>query len=1124
MKKRQIIDLIIIFLLGLTPLLWFQGNQIILGHDAGLTLSPMPHFFDRLFAWTERFGFGSDQTYAIPGFFIHGLEALVAYLGFNLQAVQKIVFVFWFLLPGLTMYYFSSRLSKRLQMEYFALPASALYMFNHFLLQGWFVAERTKFSVYAALPLVMAFLFDWEDKKRSTFNTALIISLLLFVLNGEASLPLFGGLLLTVTVFIFFYSLKGITWLKIKQLAQLSIISLGLSILLNAYWLLPYGAFVRKSYSSQISQAGGLGGVLNWIDYVSRYSSLSNMFRLQGIPEWYLNNLHPYASPFLNNPFLIAISFLFAVGALVPLYLIKDQQKREKILFFSFLTFLTMIFMAGSHRPFGAFYVFLVNFVPGFIAFRNPFYKFAPALWFSYAILIGFTVNYLLNRIQIGEMLGRIRLNRSLLVNFLYFMVPLIIVLYSFPFLNGSFFDYIRGVRSTRVIVPEYVLEFGNWSDSPERLNTKVLPLPPPNSDNRVDAYTWGYWSLSPLSTLLTNAPIINQTSYMPPSETILVGKLYKMMRENDPGWKNLAGTLGIQSFLLRKDFDWKTKWSPTDNPAIYKKLLENSGLTLTKSFGEWEIYDFKDTTKGYINLSNTINYLDGTIEDLEKIASIPNYNPKDVVYISTTASEKPAEILKIVDKTFLVPNCIACNLQHKFVNLGLYIPLITRDSLLYPIIKFKNRLAEAKASTNSEKVNYYLYQSLVSILAFDKFVAQEKDPGLILDSVIDYGYSLDALNSSLAKYLDKETINNDFFWEISDVLRTQKIIILRNSEEISHSEVTSLLNDKYKYLEEIHKTVDANIWKTTDEVNKKFLVNSNLNSEFDIFYNPKMSNFQQPSEVNFVLDDKTYKVKPAFISNDWLSLGKITLSKGKHRLIIEYPLENLYIGSSSAQLTSLGTFSCFLSNTIIGERNDIFRASFEHKRLAGSKKFFTKIIQEDIHLNPLDRAANVLDSTSVWDLYTVDYTLNNDGKFHLTVCSSLAADKANFNSTIELRNINIRKLAVPDVVFYNALNTKVQIQNKAIRNSQTKYSVSADHGKVVVLDQSFSMNWELFGSEITTKFIANGYSNGWIVEEDKSDIIIKYSLQDLVKLGFIITGVSFMICLLFIVAQFRKK
>jgi hypothetical protein len=53
---RKHLEIIIICLLGLTPLLWFQGSEVILGHDSGLVISPVTHFFDRLYLWTYRFG------------------------------------------------------------------------------------------------------------------------------------------------------------------------------------------------------------------------------------------------------------------------------------------------------------------------------------------------------------------------------------------------------------------------------------------------------------------------------------------------------------------------------------------------------------------------------------------------------------------------------------------------------------------------------------------------------------------------------------------------------------------------------------------------------------------------------------------------------------------------------------------------------------------------------------------------------------------------------------------------------------------------------------------------------------------------------------------------------------
>lgn len=1106
--RQKIFELIFVIILGLTPLLWFHGNQIILGHDSGLTLSPISHFLDRLYPWTERFGFGNDQTYAMPGFFIHGLEAFISFIGFNLQEVQKITFVFWFLLPGLTMYFFSVRLAKKLNLKYFVLPVTVFYMFNHFLLQGWFVAERTKFSVYAALPLIMLFLFDWAEGKRKTFRTGFLISIVLFLLNGEASLPLFGGLILSSLVFAFFYFLEDVGKDRLGNLVKLVVLTIFFSFLLNLYWILPYGINVLQNYSGIVSQAGGLSGILTWVDYISSNSSFSNIFRLQGIPEWYLNNLHPYASFFLRNPLLIALSFLFPIAAFLPLYVTKDNKKRKKIIFFSFLALFSMIFIAGSHPPFGAIYVFLINFVPGFIAFRNPYYKFAPALWFSYAILIGFTIDYFAKKLEFSHKFKNQRY-------VFYFLTAVILVLYSFPFLNGSFFDYMKGVRSTRITVPQYVFDFGKWSTSKDRINTKVLALPSPNFENKADAYTWGYWSLSPITSLLTNAPIINESNYMSNTEISLVEKLYKMMRDNDPGWKNFARALGIKSFLLRRDFDWNLKNSLTNRPSDYLKALTGDGVEFSAKFGDWEVYDLKNVNMPEVKISKSLNYVVGDPIDLARLASLPEFNPDEIFYVSQTAAKNPEQLLKMRNKLFLVPSCVSCNLQHKFINLDLYTPLITRDSLLYFIVQFKDKITESKLSSDSEKLNYYIYKSLREILGLDKLVSEKKDAGIFKSQIIAYGKSLESLEKPLSGYLTEENIDNNFLLELSDVLRREKTVILKNANDISDKETSDLLNEEYKIMGKIKERIDSVLWRTADELNKRFIFSSNTSGDFDLFYKPSP---QSSLSASLEIDNKSYDITPESKGAGWYNFGKFTLSKGVHTVNVKYIPDNLYKGPLSLEINSSG--SCYKFNKIKGNKNDIYRISFQHRRLSGSRKFYTRVIPGDIEPNPLDPGSDVLGSTSVWDSYSTDYALRDDGSFYLTICDRPLVDNENFVSTIELRDVNIRKIGAPNLVFYNSTSRSSNLTSDYIKKSQAEYNLSnQDYGqKIIMLNESYNQNW-MVNINGQSKFTANAHANGWLV--NGSNFKIKYQLQDFVKLGFILSSISAFLSIIYLL--FKK-
>jgi hypothetical protein len=984
-------------------------------------------------------------------------------------------------------------------------------MFNHFVLQGWFVAERTKFSLYAALPLIVCFLFDWEEKKRKTITTSILIALTLFILNGEGSLPLFGGLIISILLFIFWYLYQGFTRYRLKELIILFLLTGLIYILLNSYWILPYVYFLSHSFENIVEKAGGTGGVLGWINYISENSSLINLFRLQGIPEWYQNPLHPYANEFLKNPILVVVSFLMPLLAFSPLLFYKKRDTRRVILFFSSLALFSIIFIAGSHPPFGSIYVFLVNFIPGFLAFRTPFYKFAPALWFSYAVLIGFSLNYLLEKIH---------KRYKIVAYFTYAVFSLGIVLYSYPFLTGQFFDYMRGIRSTRIIVPQYVYEYAKWSQSESRINLRTLMLPPSSSNMMVDAYSWGYWSLSPLSSLFSNASIVNKTNYLNDNEKILLDILYRKMKKNEEGWENLARLLGIQSFVLRKDFAWDLKETPTDNPEDYRKALNSKDIKLVRKIGEWEVYDFKDLSNSSFRIYSGISYLEGGAADIGKISSLTFFDSGRIVYASGTVADNQQEMIEVSNEIFISPVCVYCDLQHKFIDIGRLTPLITRDSLFYPLIKYKNYLAEKKLNSATDKVNYYLHQSLRSILSFDKLLAQRKDLTVAKEEIDNYRSTLQKLKSALFYYLSSNSIDNNFLLDLAEIIRIERKILIRNADKNYHSNIGELLNYSYIVLEGIRKEIDNFLWKTDSETEKKFLFFSNYSGEFELFYRPDSSN-TPASSVDLVIDNKSYKAIAKLVSSKWFSLGRFSLSKGLHKLSLMQPVKNLYEGPSPIQISSSGSSSCFLSNPIKGEKNEVYRISFQHRRIQGSRKFFAKILTEKPKQVLLSSEGDILNSSLVWDNYSTDFISAKDGPFYLAICIPPSIDKEEFSSSIEIRDLDIRNITVPDIIFYRSLSLPQDLGCTLTKKSNTEYiaKMSPDKDKtfMVVLNESFDRNWILENTNVD-KFTANGYANGWIIKDKKSNIVIKYKVQDFVRLGAIITLISLALALLYLI------
>lgn len=1116
-SKKTILELFIILVLGCTPILWFGKNVVILGHDSGLTISPIPHFFDRLFVWTERYGFGDDQTYALAGFFIHGLEAFIGTFHFSLQTTQKIFFIFWFMLPGLTMYYFASRMAKKFRFEYFTLPATIFYMFNHFLLQGWLIVERTKFSLYAALPLLMSFLFDWEEKKKSTLITAFLMASTLFLLNGEGSLPLFGGIIVSILVFVIFYLLKEFSFQSIRRLLVLFGFFFCFFGLLNSYWLLPTIWYVLKNYSQAVAQAGGEGGVLGWLDYISRYSSLVNLLRLQGVPEWYNNPFHPYANQFLTNPLLIFIGFMIPILAFIPLLLYKEKSERKTVLFYSFLAVFSLIFIAGSHPPFGAIYVLLFKFIPGFIAFRTPFYKFSPALWFSYAVLIGLTINYFITKKEKTHKIFSI---------IAYGGICLGIILYSYPFLTGSFFNYQLGTRSMKVHLPQYVIDFGKFSETPGRKEVKTLLLPPVSTSFRADVYSWGYWSLTSLTSLLSNASFISINGATSQQEQQLLGTLYRKMKNNDPSWVTLAHFLGIQSFLLRNDFVWNSKDTPTDNPLIYENVLNNSNIRLVKKFGQWSVYDFNNNSvHKQMRSAQRIGFLEGTVYDIADITTFPIFHLNEPMYVSSGGVG--SNIDPYIDDIYLKPRCLACNLQAEPIDTKLYTPQFTKGSLFYFLNK-KITLEKKLPGTNvSPLLSYYLNQSLRDILGLKKAIDEKNTPERIDLAARDYIQVLDNLSSELHRYTNTyhRELDNDFLMHSKNIEHAEEKIFLDSYVDF-YKNVTSEddLYHMYNTLQIIRNDIENNVWVTTDDIHKKLIVFSPKNQNFTLLYQ-KNETVDSSSTVKFALDGQDYIIKPNIAFSDWLSLGNFFLTKGNHKLEIEQHRLNL-LASTSAQVVFSKDKPCFTTDLVQGYAGDVFTVSFRYRTIQGeAKKIFPKIQFETIKQNPLDVVTDSLSNSSYWNLYTNQYVSNNNEKFYLEICKFPEVDQSSEDSILEFENITITKITIPNLIFYSLTSAFLPPSTPVYeKKSPTTYVATLpDNNNVLLLDETYNTNWRLNGKE-SPSVLLNGYVNGWIISGKNRKVTITYKSQDFVIYGFIISLVSCVIvCVFFIIYKIKN-
>ncbi|MEK7518190.1 MAG: DUF5667 domain-containing protein, partial [Patescibacteria group bacterium] len=833
MRKRIFFDLIIIFLLGLIPLLWFRDGEILLGHDAGLALDPISHFLDRLHVWSQRFSIGTDQSAALLGaFFIHSFEAFLVWLGLSLHSGQIVQFVFWFTLPGVAMYFFAYKTFPG--KKYLPVIASVIYMLNYYLLQGWFIAERTKFSIYIAFPLVLYFAIWYLRGRMGLVKSTILTGVVMGIFNGGGSFPLYGGLIFGLLITFIYINIINFNLETLKKTFLYSIGAGIIYFLLNAYWIIPYTFYIVGFFGRDLALAGGTEGALTWAKYLSSQSTFINLFRGQGIPDWYLNPYHAYAQTFLTNPGLVIASFLLPILAFASLWFVKFARDAYVIYLVVLICLVGILFSSGPESQLGFIFEVLITYVPGFAIFRSAFFKFNYMVWFSYGILIGFTIDYLLNRIEL-------KFFRKYAFTFSFIAIVALLIgyaLYHYPALTGSFLDYSRepgNELTTRVKVPNYVLEFGRWINSQD-LNRRYLSMPQ-LGENPYISYEWHYWSIASLTSLLSRNSFVRNTALAPGSERLLMTEMYAAFLRNDmQSFLDFTDVFAIDGIVLEKDYDWDNPTWPTVNPEKYEAILAQHKdlFKKEKTFGKWIVYSISSLAQSLrVNSSTKLSFLAGK---LSKVVSFPYFAPKSPLFMSDVEKKNIDYYVKSASDIFLAPECVQCDLEYMEAPFSFYNPKLLPGSALYPVVTFREKQVKASSNDFMSLLNYYVTIANRRIIEVKWMVDTRKRIELIIPTVDRYREAL----KQIARQLEKEesaTIKNRALILVINHI-TQQIGLLDSiyREPVLGVFQREALARAYNEILEIDKIARQKLWTTTDMTNKKYIYDLPLTGNYDLY------------------------------------------------------------------------------------------------------------------------------------------------------------------------------------------------------------------------------------------------------------------------------------------------
>lgn len=643
---------------------WFASGDVIVGHDSGFSLNARYDLQKKSFTWWED-DFGKDGTYYISSQFIHVIDLVSTKLADIEGGGNGYVVFFWFSVMFFAMLPLSLYIGKKISSPYITVFLPIFFIFNFFLFQSIFIFERTKYSLLVSLPLFLYFTFLVEDKKIPLQIAAILTSITLFFFNGGGwvGAPLYGGIILAGVTFVIFISIETVIIRKFelfKRIATFFALSVILTVLLDAYSILP--AVYVQMFSNE-SPLANIGGEQIWVGMVSAGASFLNLFRMQGIPDWYssfstINPNHPYGTLYLTNSFLIFLSFLIPIIAFLALLFARKSSEKRYVYYFAFLALIGMAFTSGSHPPFGWLYLYLYEHVPFFWLFRSPFYKFAPGYIFSMSLLLSFTLSLFISKIA-----SRMKGNSLQRYTQIAFCVLIIFGWFSFHFVffDKEIFSTWQKGFSTLVSIPPYVRDFEKWTNEGDlQDNSRILLLPPINNQWNADTYKWGYWSLEPLPRLLTNKAIVVNDTQLKDNENEIVSHLYKEIEKGDEkAVIDIAHWLNISYFFVREDAIFNFIKGQAIEGSLYEnKLRKMPSIKLVKIFGPWKIYKLQDTPSQKVIIIPEIVITDYTNDYFDRVK-----NPSYEFTLSADGNHVAGQLLPFISKTLQRLRCVSCTL-----------------------------------------------------------------------------------------------------------------------------------------------------------------------------------------------------------------------------------------------------------------------------------------------------------------------------------------------------------------------------------------------------------------------------------------------------------------------------
>jgi len=1110
--------------------LWVPEGFVVAGHDSGLAINTSEFLKTRLFAWDDRIDFGSDNSPHFGSIIMHFFDYIVSIFAKVPYAGSQLAVFLWISGIFIFSFIFSHSLKEKFG-KYFVILFPVFLTFNFFIFQSVFILERAKYELIFSSLIFLTLVFKiFFNEKTNILKYSIIFSLMIAIFNGGGwfGLPLYGGIFviaLAVLIFAVLVSIKERKSIFLKKISLFFLLDILFFVFLNAYSIFPYVATLINSDFAKVINQGTINAGYEWLNYISRGSSFLNLFRMQGIPDWYLtgysaNPDHAYANLYLTNTKFVFISFVIPIitllGLLIPT---KEKVKKYIILFFIILLLISMFFVSGTNSPLGFIYEFLYTRIPGFNIFRSPYYKFAPSYLIAFIFLLSFSLSKIISVVRLNNLLK-------------LFLVFLIIVgwfkYHNLVFNSNDLFTW-QPSKSTLVKVPDYVNEFGSYLAT-SNIKGRILVVPSFDRTWRDDSYKWGYWSLSPLPSLFVqDANFVANDLNISSGEEGWVNELYKLLLAKDKdNFLKFANRLGIRYIFVKEDYYIEVS---KDLKLYFDSInwfSNNNYIVLLKKIGPWSLFSIKDVDEeNLFKLTENIFAIPKAQEYFE--SQIHNEEFNDGSWVDEKLA---SQTLKDTFKKTIYPlNCESCQIENLGKHADIPAVRILPNSPLYKIKQQRNDKSIADAKDDQAKVGAYL--------------------GLIM-------IKFSEVRSMYELKIEKEFIDKGLK-DISTYLQAVNDIITKSPEDITSfylaSRIYETLNPLQRFFRDYVNSTDINFEKSyiKDDILKVLWQGVSIKKLFDpIIKQEDRWNNEKYYDLS-LLPNSTYKllvdtetlpvdslgekIKPDNITIDEsYKEFKLENNLNSNRFLITTPesiKDNLGVHLNFSNLPDLyknnggkildfpeGTRGCLEGSINNFNKSRMYRFQISSTKDIDNLRLYIKEGTINLLSNGFLRGDIEVDITAGADQRAFEYIYVpslNSGNPQIFLCRR---DESIPKSTV----ISVKEIfspivyAVNDTSSLNNENTLISYE----KINPTKYKIDVidtNSDQVLIFNTRYSGLWKLYSDNeknlINDHFIVNGYANGWLIKKGNwSNLVLVYEPQVWYERGRIISIGSLVVLL----------